>query len=210
MMDLDDPLKPDVITVVITRADGGLTVKRIIVTEYRPPTEEEKARSLVRAPSLRREVTPEFIEAEIAKREALKGYLEWHIVPNDYCDETTDRTYRNAWVHKRGRKKPDHDMPKAREIHRVYLRKARLAEFCRLDVDFARADETGDTETKSRVGAQRQAFRDVTEDPRIEAAKTVEELKALKLEVLLPEITKRVSYMNEKMRVSPFIEKRKK
>jgi hypothetical protein len=198
-------LSPDVVTVAITRPDGGMTIKRIIVTEYREPNNKEIAAGKTgRQVAIRREPTSEFIEAEIAKREALHGST-WRIVPNDYCDEATDRTYRNAWVDAPGRNKPDHDMPKAREIQRVFLRKQRLAEFCRLDNDYRIADEAGDVETKTRVGALRQKFRDVTEDPRIEEAKTVEELKQLTLKELVPE-TVGESFMNAKMRVSPSIE----
>lgn len=193
---------PETVTVVITRADGGMTVKKIIRTEFNEPQEGDE----FPFPSLHRDITPEFIEAELAKRPHMfANHQGWEIVPDDYVDDTTDRTFRNAWVHTKGKGKPDHDMSKAREIHRVYLRKARLAEFCRLDNDYRIADEAGDVPEKRRIGAERQAFRDVTDDPRIEAAQNVDELKALRLETLLPEITKGVSYMNQKMRVSPFI-----
>lgn len=171
------------ITIAISRADGGTTIKRI-TNEIDP--------------------TPENIEAELAKRPHMFAGATWEIVPNDYCDENTDRTYRNAWKHTKGSGKPDHDMPKAREIHRVYLRKARLAEFCRLDNEYRLADEAGDVKTKKEIGALRQKFRDVTVDPRIEAAQTVEELKALRLDALVPE-TKGVNYMHDKMKISPDI-----
>jgi hypothetical protein len=179
---------PDVVTVVISRADGGTSIKRIITSELAP--------------------TPENIEAELAKRSHVFAGATWEIVPNDYVDENTDRTYRNAWVHAKGRKKPDHDMPKAREIQKVYLRKARMAEFCRLDNDYRIADEAGDQKAKKDIGALRQKFRDVTEDPRIEAAQTVEELKACRLDALIPE-TLGEKYMN-KLRVSPDIPGNKK
>ncbi len=179
---------PDVVTIVISRADGGTSIKRIVVSEIDP--------------------TPENIEKELAKRSHVFAGCTWEIVPNDYVDENTDRTFRNAWVHVKGRKKPDHDMPKAREIHRVYLRKARLAEFCRLDNDYRIADEAGDQKAKKEIGSVRQKFRDVTEHPRIEAAKTVDELKAMKLVDLVPE-TLGEKYM-DKMRISPAIPKKEK
>lgn len=179
---------PDVVTVVITRADGGLTVKRIIENEYRDG-------ALV----LHRDVTPEFIEAELAKRAVFDGHLGWEIVPNDYCE--TDRTYRNAWKHEPGRKKPDHDMDKARLIQRIYLRKSRLAEFCRLDNEYRIAEEAGDAVAKKKIAAAKQKFRDVTADPRIEAAQTVEDLKLITLKALLPEETLGEKYM-DRMRFS--------
>ena len=45
--------------------------------------------------------------------------------------------------------------------------------------------ETADTAAQADIAAQKQALRDVTEDARIEAASTPEELKALTLDVLL-------------------------
>jgi hypothetical protein len=177
--------KPDVVTIAISRADGGTTIKRLVTSEIAP--------------------TPENIEAELAKRPHMFAGATWEIVPNDYVDENTDRTFRAAWVHARGRKKPDHDMPKAREIHRVHLRRARLAEFDRLDNDYRMADEAGDAQAKKDIAAVRQKFRDVTDDPRIEAAQTVEELKALKLAALVPETLGVKS--TDKMRISPAIPK---
>lgn len=189
-------MAPDVQTVAVSRVDGGLTIVRIVETEYHVDGSIHKQYN----------ITPEYIDAIIAKYNWQGGEaaVSWELVPNDYLTDDTDVTYRNAWVHKKGSKKPDHDMSKAREIQRVYLRKARMAEFCRLDNDYRIADEAGNIAEKQRIGRERQAFRDVTEDPRIEAASTVEELKALRLDVLLPEITKGEEYM-DKLRVSPAI-----
>lgn len=200
-------LRPDVITVAATRADGGLTVSRFIVREYRAPTEDEMAKGITDRVAFREiDPTPEFInEVYARKRTGGDIIVSWEIVPNDYCDTGTDRTFRNAWAHEHGKsqRSPRHDMPKAREIHRVYLRKARMAEFCRLDNDYRIADEANDQKAKKDIGAVKQKFRDVTDDPRIEACQTVEELKALRLDVLVPE-TLGVKYM-EKLRVSPDI-----
>jgi hypothetical protein len=152
---------------------------------------------------MHREPTPEYINSLIEKRYEAgmwnsdngKKALSWRIVPDDFAD--TDRTFRNAW--KDGRNgKPDHDMPKAREITRIHLRKERLKEFCRLDHVYRLAEEAGDQEVKREVATVKQKFRDVTDDPRIEAAQTVEELKALKLAELVPE-TVGAKYM-DKMR----------
>jgi hypothetical protein len=181
--------KPEVQTVAVRQAGGGVTVMRV-VEGFEP-------------------ITPDYVNYLIGQHIAGGNWVgdhapvDWEFVPNDYVDENTDRTYRNAWVHEHGKaqKKPNHDMPKAREIQRVYLRKARMAEFCRLDNEYRIADEAGDVALKTELARQRQAFRDVTEDPRIEAAQTVEELKTLRLDVLLPDITKGEKYM-DKLRVS--------
>jgi hypothetical protein len=74
------------------------------------------------------------------------------------------------------------NMAKARDIHRQKMRNAREPLFAALDVAYQRATETGaDT---SEIIAKKQALRDVTGDPAIEAAQTTDELKAVWPEVL--------------------------
>lgn len=69
------------------------------------------------------------------------------------------------------------DMNKARDIHRARIRDARAPLFAALDVAYQRATETGaDT---SAIVAKKQALRDVTSDPAIDAAQTTEQLKAV-------------------------------
>jgi hypothetical protein len=206
---------PDVVTVAATRADGGLTVSRFVIQEYRAPTEDEikKGAPLVKVPNGKpREITPEVVNEVYGRRDQQiaegkkppgNAVVSWEFVPNDYINEDNDDTFRNAWVHKRGQRKPEHDMPKAREICRVYLRRARVAEFDRLDNEYRIADEAGDQQAKKNIGAIKQKFRDVTEDPRIENAKTVEELKALRLEVLVPETLG--EKVTDKMRINSAI-----
>lgn len=75
-----------------------------------------------------------------------------------------------------------YDMTKAREIHRDLMRRARDSLFPPLDIAFQRALETGaDT---SAIVAQKQALRDVTSDPAIDAAQTIDELRAVWPEIL--------------------------
>jgi len=74
------------------------------------------------------------------------------------------------------------NMEKARNIHREKMRAARAPLLAALDVAFQRAlEQNANTAT---IVAQKQALRDVTSDPAIEAAQTVEELKAVWPEVL--------------------------
>ena len=74
------------------------------------------------------------------------------------------------------------NMEKARDIHRAKMRDAREPLFAALDVAYQRATETGaDT---SAIVAEKQALRDVTNDPAIEAAQTTEELKTIWPEIL--------------------------
>lgn len=67
------------------------------------------------------------------------------------------------------------NMPKARDAWRVKMREAREPKLAALDIQYQRAIEVGADTTA--IVAKKQAYRDVTEDPAIEAAQTLEELK---------------------------------
>lgn len=73
------------------------------------------------------------------------------------------------------------NMAKAREIKREKIRTQRAPLLAALDVDFMRAVEAGDTAEQARIAAEKQRLRDAPEDPRIEAAKTPEELASLEV-----------------------------
>jgi hypothetical protein len=92
----------------------------------------------------------------------------------DY-DIPAERTFRNAWSADETQGVIFVDMSKARDIWRDKIRAARLSELARLDAEFMRALETG-TDT-SAIVAQKQALRDATADPAIDAAQTPEQLK---------------------------------
>lgn len=173
---------PDVLTVAVTRVDGGVTVLRVVVNEYGPDPEKPGERMLTREYP----VDEAYIDRLIA-RYGWTGPLTptgWYLVPNDYVDESTDRTFRAAWKHETGQRKPVVDMPKAREIHRGRLRRMRTPLLDDLDTAYMRADEVGDQQEKKRIASKKQALRDVTDDPAIEAAQTPDELKAVIPEVL--------------------------
>lgn len=109
-------------------------------------------------------------------------------VPMDWLDVghdqpvPVDRTFRDAWTW--ATDKIDHDMAKAREIHRDHLRILRVPLLVALDTDYLRADESKDDALKAEIAAKKQALRDATEDPAIEAAMTPEELKLVIPEAL--------------------------
>lgn len=73
------------------------------------------------------------------------------------------------------------DMAKAPNIWRDKLRADRQPILDRLDVEYQRADEAGDTVWKSDVASRKQALRDAPQDPRIDSAATPEELKLITL-----------------------------
>jgi hypothetical protein len=86
-----------------------------------------------------------------------------------------DRTFRNAWCCDGAEARVD--MPKARELWRDRMRKARAPLLAQLDVEYQRADEQGDLVGKRDVVARKQALRDVTADLAIETADHPEALK---------------------------------
>ena len=69
------------------------------------------------------------------------------------------------------------NMDKAREIKRDQIRAERDPILAALDVEFMRAVEQGDTAKQAEVSAKKQALRDATKHPAIDAAQTPEELK---------------------------------
>lgn len=90
-----------------------------------------------------------------------------------------ERAYRAAW-------KADgdgiaHDMEKAREIHKAKLRKLRAPKLAELDTAYMRADEAADVAEKARIETAKQQLRDITADPRIAAAQSVDDLKRVTL-----------------------------
>lgn len=69
------------------------------------------------------------------------------------------------------------NMTKAREIHRAKLREMRIPKLAALDIEFQRAMETGVDSNMKAVALKKQALRDVTNHPDIEAAQTIDDLK---------------------------------
>ena len=72
------------------------------------------------------------------------------------------------------------NMTKAREIKRNQLRAERRPLLEQLDIQFMRAQEQGDQTKADEIAAKKQALRDVTADPAIDAATTPDELKAVR------------------------------
>lgn len=72
----------------------------------------------------------------------------------------TSRVFRNAWV-KPGVGAPTVDMPKARDLHMVVIKRVRDKELVKLDVAYMRSDEAGDNTLKASIATQKQALRDL-------------------------------------------------
>lgn len=142
--------------VVITRVDGGVSVMHIVAGQHPEGTDP--------------------VDAELEKfRAAHPGeYVSHRLMPR--ANLPTHRNFRDAWCDRTPELVLDYDMDKCRAIHRETLRQMRAPFLADLDVQYMRADEAGDAKDKERIALQKQALRDVTADPAIDAAKTPEEL----------------------------------
>jgi CO dehydrogenase/acetyl-CoA synthase alpha subunit len=69
------------------------------------------------------------------------------------------------------------NLEKAKVIHKDKWRAARKPKLEKLDIDFMKAVEAGDSQKQSEIAAQKQALRDVTNTP-LDGA-TLEEIKAV-------------------------------
>jgi hypothetical protein len=114
------------------------------------------------------------INAEIEKWET-SGFkaISWREIAE--TDIPADRTFRVALTD--NGVQLTHDMPKARDIWRDKMRAARASLFANLDEQLMQALERG--QPTAAIAARKQALRDVTADPAIEAAQTLEQLKAV-------------------------------
>jgi hypothetical protein len=149
--------------ILIKRVDGGVSVMDMPLPDSEAP-EGDALQAL--------------ISAEVAKWATTnQGYLSHQVI--DAAAIPQDRTFRNAWGHDLAV-----DMTKAREIHRQNLRELRAPLMTAADIEFTRALETGDTAKQRAAGQRRQALRDVTAHPAIDAARTPEALKAAIPDVL--------------------------
>ena len=72
-----------------------------------------------------------------------------------------------------------HNMEKARELHRHLLRHQRAEKLLVLDGAYNGAVGQKDSAKATAIEAKRQELRDLTDDPRIDAASTIEELVAV-------------------------------
>ena len=176
-------MEPRKVMIAVLRSDGGVGFTEFQCDGRSP----DLPFGAVRTNDPRfwfRDATPENIAAEVAKTYSNPSYalegitpVSWRVV--DLSEIPKDRTYRNALT--------DtgtaivHDMPTARAIHLEKLRQERAPRLAELDIEWSRAAATGGD--AQAVENERQALRDMPERKRaaLDAAKTVDELKAVKL-----------------------------
>ena len=95
----------------------------------------------------------------------------------------TDRTFRGAWQFNGDA--VDVDMTAALAIHKDNLRAERAPRLADLDVAYMKALEAGTG--AADIAAEKETLRNITDDARLAAATTPDELKALDLATLLGE-----------------------
>lgn len=130
-----------------------------------------------------REPTHENIFAEISKS---KAFTEGS-PPTGYRlfteeENRADRTYRNAWVDNGG--KLETDLAKARELHLAHVRAARDPKFLELDkkqwplIGPMFAGDKAASDKFQELEAEKQKLRDLPATLHVEAARSVDDLKA--------------------------------
>lgn len=97
----------------------------------------------------------------------------------------SERTFREGWEANAATGVISVNMTKAKEIWRDKLRQERKPRMEALDVEYMKALEAGTG--AAEIAAQKQTLRDITNDSRIDAATTPDELAALDLATLLGE-----------------------
>lgn len=118
---------------------------------------------------------------QIAQKDVPSDATDMKII--DDPDFPSDRTFRNAWQQTAG--KVSVDMAKAKDIQKQILRDQRQPLLDNLDVEFTKAVAANDQKQMKSIEDQRQALRDITDDPSIAAAQTPDELKAVTIQEIL-------------------------
>ena len=165
---------PEGVLVGVTRTDGGVSMMRVLmiargsILPLGATWVDQKAGAWARDPSAA------VIEHEVRKQFGSDA-VSWRIV--DDADVPAERDFRNA-VRDDG-KKLHHDIGRARGIVRDRIREKRARELAALDAQWMRATGTGDKAEAKRIEDERRRWRDAPADPRIDAAGSVDDLRAL-------------------------------
>lgn len=162
--------------IAITRLDGSLSIMGFL-TEGRGSVLPVGASWKDEAGGwFTRPATDENITLEIA-RAIPEGVTSWRRISP--AELPSDREFRNAWRDEGAA--IGHDMAKARELRLAKLRRERVGQLEQLDRDWMRAMGQKRSADADDIEAQRQALRDMPTrvQPLLDAAQTVEELKAV-------------------------------
>jgi hypothetical protein len=122
----------------------------------------------------------EYLNRVAARRLDLDGLtlVGWRrLSDSEHRAFSQDRTYREALEDVGG--KLQHNMAKAKELHRAYLRHVNGDKLMLLDRQWVDAMAANKRPEADAIEAKRKAMRDRVNDPAIDAAKSIEELKAV-------------------------------
>jgi len=125
----------------------------------------------------KREPTDANLFAEITRSQEVGGPAAVSYKVVDVNEIPEDRSYRNALSYKNG--KFTHDMNKAKDLHKDKLRRERVRLFDENDIELRDANLESSKDKLKKAIARRNYLRDITKDPRINAAKTVDDLKKI-------------------------------
>mgnify|MGYP007125622517 CR=1 FL=1 len=167
--------RPEQVKVIIETNDGGVSVMSFVTVGY----------NMDGTIQFQREASDENVDAEIIKSRL--DCKSWRFLEEGE-EVPTDRTFRDAWID--GLTKIDVDMVKAREIQKDRLRYERAPLLEKLDVDYMKALESGNTILQAAITAEKTLLRDITKVPQIAKAKTPEELKAITVATTINKVSK--------------------
>lgn len=170
-------MQPKFVRFAVTFDDDSPVAIFAFVTEGDSPTLPSGA-DWIRPGVWERNPTDASVAAELRKAFPGRTYT-WRAI--EITDIQADSLYRNAWKDQGG--KIAHDMVKARVMHMDALRVQRAEKLAELDAEWMRATGQGKKAEADTAEAKRQALRDapVTLAPALEAARTIEDLRAITL-----------------------------
>lgn len=149
------------VKIAITQQDNSLTIMSIVLNDGN---------------GINRKFTNELVVDEVEKSRI--NAKSWRLITD--ADLIKDREFRNAW--KDENNKIDIDIEKAKNIHIDNLRIKRADLLSKLDIEYIKADENNDITKRNEIIQRKNILRDITKDPRIDAATNIEELKKVKVE----------------------------
>ena len=178
-------MRGEQVYLALTMSDGTVSIMGFGTANLRAPMPGETPDTTVTGPMgeqlpaviERREVNEEEVRAECAKIvwESGAHMVSWRLLDGE---PDLNDPYRNAWRDVRAARDISHDMPRARKLHRERIRDRRVKLFQKLTEEQERTNRRDDAKLDA-IEAKRQRLRDAPADPRIDAAQTIEELKAV-------------------------------
>ena len=118
--------------------------------------------------------SPEYISQFDSEDKAIAAIIAKDIIDKS---QVPDRKFRDSW--KQESSSVVEDMTKARAIHMDRIRVYRNAELAKEDINYQRAIEADDNDTKAAVATKKQALRNIPQTFDLSGASNGEELDAL-------------------------------